>query len=315
MARAELQQMLSEYENRVVLVTAIPISAEGEAQQRTGKTFLIASLRNAIYLLDSHTHHPFDPLAKPGMLRACVASTCACASKRAQVLCDWIWDDRGFLMELQCDRHLVDITVLRKAVCPSVSSQRAQQGMAVAVACQGASAGLGISSDALGVSSKGGTASAIRARGAARLKPSSGMRVPRNVFAPENHDVEHQINVPGCPRCRWRRRGRVWQKNHAFHHPVTGQWTSPIVEKPLDMPGPWGIGCSICANHTAGKAFPAGRKRTAFATFDVCTWSKIQGGRSTAIANRRCTKRPWKHSGVQLEKILKRSQRLMRPGG
>ena len=146
-ARADLQQMLSEYENRVVLVTAIPISAEGEAQQRTGKTFLIASLRNAIYLLDSHTHHPFDPLAKPGMLRACVASTCA--SKRAQVLCDWIWDDRGFLMELQCDRHLVDITVLRKAVCPSVSSQRAQQGMAVAVACQGASAVLGISSDAL----------------------------------------------------------------------------------------------------------------------------------------------------------------------
>jgi hypothetical protein len=117
-ARAELQHMLSEYENRVVLVTAIPISAEGEAQQRTGKTFLIASLRNAIYLLDSHTHHPFDPLAKPDMLRACVASTCA--SKRAQVLCDWIWGDRGFLMELQCDRHLVDITVLRKAVCQYV---------------------------------------------------------------------------------------------------------------------------------------------------------------------------------------------------
>ena len=171
--RGALQQLLSESDDQAVLVTAIPISAEG-AQQRTGKTFLIVSLPQAIYLVDSHAHHPFSAVPS-GMLRACVKSTCT--SKRATVLCDWIWEDSGFLMELQCDRQFVDVTAFRnKAVraqnavsCegPASSQDAASSsgistpappcheaythGAAVPVACQRAAAGLDVSSAALGV--------------------------------------------------------------------------------------------------------------------------------------------------------------------
>ena len=71
MRREALQQMLSKSDVQAVLVTAIPRNAEGEEQQRTGKTFLIVSLPNAIYLMDSHVHHPFNAVPS-GMLRACV---------------------------------------------------------------------------------------------------------------------------------------------------------------------------------------------------------------------------------------------------
>ena len=302
-ARAALQQMLSESDVKAVLVTAIPMSAEGEAQQRTGKTFLIVSLPKAIYLVDSHSHHPFKAVPS-GMLRACLKSTCA--SKRAHVLCDWIWDDNGFLMELQCDRQLVDITAFRNkaAGAPSVSgngaasSQEAasspgscrpvRQGGAVPVSCLRAVAGQDASSAAVGAaSSHGDTCSAPRAPGAADLGTSSGAHWPlvvisnsalaSSVGAPENHEVAHPAFVKNCPRCRWRRTGPIWQRRHAFHHPVTGQLTSPIAEKPPGMSGTWGVGCSVCANYLAQTGGTHRRKKGAFALFQVNTLTTLQG--------------------------------------
>jgi hypothetical protein len=139
--RQALQHILSKFDVQAVLVTAIPLSAQGEAQQRTGKTFLIVSLPTAIFLVDSHSHHPFKALPS-GMLRACVKSTCY--SQRAQVLCEWIWDDHGFLMELQCDRQLVDITAFSNkaavssefAACSTGSCSSVLQGGAVPVSGQ-----------------------------------------------------------------------------------------------------------------------------------------------------------------------------------
>ena len=297
-ARGALQQMLSE-SDVAVLVTAIPSSAQGEAQQRTGKTFLIVSLPEAIYLVDSHAHHPFDAVPS-GMLRACIKSTCA--PKRAQVLCDWIWDDTGFLMELHCDRQLVDITAFRnKAVrsqvdattavsCAGAASSQRQGGAAgrhggvVPLARQRAPAGLDASSARLGVSSEGGDASR-HGGAAAGLGISSGAALPLVVLSAdpagvpnvENHEVAHPTFVKTCPRCRWRRTGPAWQRKHAFHHPVSGQLTSPIAEKPLDMPGTWSIGCSLCANYLAQGGKAKGRKKGAFALFEVRTLATLQG--------------------------------------
>ena len=292
--REALQQMLSKSDVQAVLVTAIPRNAEGEEQQRTGKTFLIVSLPNAIYLMDSHVHHPFNAVPS-GMLRACVKGTRK--SKRAEVLCDWIWDDSGLLMELHCDRNYVDITAFRNTAeaapanamsgaCGEVAAS--SQGGKAAHSRQGASNDgspeLAVASERTAVSCHGAAASTPCARGAAGLRTSSGAHVHADVIAlvpndppEENHDVAHPKFVKLCPRCTWRRSGQRWQLAHAFYHPVTGKLSSPIVEKPPEWPGRWAIGCSVCARHVSQKSDIHSRKYGAFAQFTVRTSTMMQG--------------------------------------
>ena len=308
-AREALRQMLSKSDVQAVLVTAIPRNADGKDQQRTGKTFVIVSLPNAIYLMDSHVHHPFNA-APSGMLRACVKGTGT--SKRAEVLCEWIWDDSGLLMELQCNRNFVDITAFRNTAVPAPASAMRGVGGDIAASSQGgnaansrqeapgdASPGLAVASERTAVSCHGAAASTPCARGTAGLRTSSGAHVPIALVPndpPENHAEDHPEFVKGCPRCRWRRNGVRWQLAHAFHHPVTGELTSPIVEKPPELPGPWAIGCSLCARYLAGKSDTHWHKQGAFAHFQVRTWATMQG----AEISRHCKSELHKHAMADL---------------
>ena len=47
-----------------------------------------------------------------------------------------------------------------------------------------------------------------------------------------------------CSRCAWEKRGREWQHRLDFY---VAPFKCPIVEKPADMGGAWGIGCTLCA--------------------------------------------------------------------
>ena len=90
---------------------------------------------------------------------------------------------------------------------------------------------------------------------------------------------DHQKSVKNCARCRWEKSGTAWQTEVAFRDPASGTIVSPIIVRPQYMPGPWAIGCVVCANFVASTAFPgkvAGARSNVFARFSVSALSCVQ---------------------------------------
>ena len=263
-SRADLQDILSESGNIGVLVTAIPQASSSEIlQQRCGKTFVILSLTGAIYLVDSHAHDSVPA----GMLRASVKGTQF--ADRAKVMCDWIWSDRGLLVEINCNRDLVvDITVIKN---PNPRPQASAESVAAsqsatssqAVASQGATGRSGH----VPIASQGAS---VRQDAASRQ--SGGMPMKAMACCTGDHEKNHPKFVKDCVECRWRHNGPKWQRLTSFHHPVTGVLVTPIVEKPPELRDFFAIGCSLCANYVN----KMGCKGNSFAQFEVCSLATLQ---------------------------------------
>jgi len=68
-----------------------------------------------------------------------------------------------------------------------------------------------------------------------------------------------------CGRCFFEKHRKCWQVKLGTH--IGGSLKCPIVERPKDWGGPWGIGCAVCAR--AGK-------RGKYANFTVRSRSAVQ---------------------------------------
>ena len=102
--------------------------------------------------------------------------------------------------------------------------------------------------------------------------------VPLAVIADTaNHDEIHPKFVKGCAPCRWRHNGKRWQQEFSFQHPRTGATVSPITERPASMPGPWAIGCVLCANFVAQRGRNSLGRCSAFSKFEVRSLNTSQG--------------------------------------
>ena len=244
-----------------ILLTAIP-ETDGEHQQKCGKTCALFSLRDAVHLVDSHPRHPCGG-GPAGMLHAYVEDSQV--DLRSKVLCDWIWANDGFLKELRCNFDFVDITVFRnkrRTQAPTLTSPLRLSGRVSSSNSSGAT-----SSQELVTPSRP-TAPTSSTSGHSQYTPPP-MQIIEEI---DNHDQIHPTFVKSCAQCRWRRNGPRWVQQSSFRHPTTGQLVSPIAEKPASLPGPWGIGCVLCANHTSSSS-----AKQAFARFEVNSLATLQG--------------------------------------
>jgi hypothetical protein len=86
-----------------------------------------------------------------------------------------------------------------------------------------------------------------------------------------NHDKDHPEFVRGCAICKWQHNASKWRQEFSFRHPT---------ERLASMPGAWGIGCVLCANHMAdagGKDTASSARGGAFARFEVRSLNTLQG--------------------------------------
>jgi hypothetical protein len=197
------------------------------------------------------------------MFRASVISKNT--SERAEVLCEWIWQDNGFLTELCCNRSFVDVTVFRNT---------ATAAGATSVVLEQSSFSQGSAASSQGIvsaaSSQGRKPFQISDTNRPCDTKSCTTLVPLQPAESEsnNHEQRHPEFKKNWDQCRWRHTGAKWQKMAAFHHPVTGQLVSPLAEKPADIQGEWGVGCVLCGNFVESGGDGRGRAN-ALAKFRV----------------------------------------------